>query len=61
MTCKRLFSSQSCRVFDNENPSVCIDADLNDRAIDLTSNRMDLAVRIGYLHDSTLRVGFPHF
>lgn len=38
-----------------ENPSVCINADLNDRAIDLTSNRMDMAVRIGYLHDSTLR------
>jgi len=38
-----------------ENPSVTIDADLNDRMVHLTENQIDLAVRIGNLADSTLR------
>lgn len=38
-----------------ENPSVSIDADLTDRMLNLTENRIDLAVRIGKLADSTLR------
>lgn len=38
-----------------ENPSVDIDADLTDRTLNLTENRIDLAVRIGELPDSSLR------
>lgn len=38
-----------------ENPAVSIDADLNDRPIDLVDSRVDLAVRIGNLSDSSLR------
>ncbi|MFT5045438.1 MAG: DNA-binding transcriptional LysR family regulator [Porticoccaceae bacterium] len=36
------------------NPAVNIDADLNDRAVDLINSRVDLAVRIGNLTDSSL-------
>jgi DNA-binding transcriptional LysR family regulator len=39
----------------HENPAVNIDADLNDRAVDLINSRVDLAVRIGNLTDSSLK------
>ena len=38
-----------------QHPQVRFDADLNDRAINLTENRIDIAVRIGTLTDSTLK------
>ena len=41
--------------FMHENPAVNIDADLNDRAVDLINSRVDLAVRIGNLTDSSLK------
>ncbi len=41
--------------FMQEHPQVRIDADLNDRAINLIENRIDLAIRIGTLTDSTLK------
>jgi len=41
--------------FMQDHPHVRIDADLNDRAINLIENRIDLAIRIGTLADSTLK------
>ncbi|MBX2839227.1 MAG: LysR family transcriptional regulator [Gammaproteobacteria bacterium] len=41
--------------FMTDNPRLKIDADFNDTEINITSNRIDLAIRIGYLKDSTLR------
>jgi DNA-binding transcriptional LysR family regulator len=41
--------------FITKNPAMRIDADLNDRVIDLASNHMDMALRIGHLDDTTLR------
>lgn len=41
--------------FMQEHPQVRIDADLNDRSINLIENRIDLAIRIGTLTDSTLK------
>ena len=38
-----------------QHPQVRFDADFNDRAINLSENRIDLAIRIGTLTDSTLR------
>jgi DNA-binding transcriptional LysR family regulator len=38
-----------------ENPAMRIAADLNDRVIDLATNHMDMALRIGHLHDTTLQ------
>ncbi|ASJ75292.1 LysR family transcriptional regulator [Granulosicoccus antarcticus] len=37
------------------NPDLQIDMDLNDQHRDLISNRLDLAIRIGTLHDSSLK------
>lgn len=38
-----------------QHPNIRIDADFNDRAINLTENRIDLAFRIGSLADSSLK------
>lgn len=38
-----------------QNPQVRIDADFNDRAINLLDNRIDVAIRIGNLSDSSLK------
>ena len=37
-----------------ENPSVSLQLDTTDRAIDLMSEKMDLAIRVGHLEDSSL-------
>lgn len=37
-----------------ENPSVTVQLDTTDRAIDLMAEKMDLAIRIGHLEDSSL-------
>ena len=41
--------------FLKENPALQIDLDLNDQYRDLISNRLDLAIRIGTLNDSSLK------
>lgn len=38
-----------------EHPAITIDADLNDRPVNLLDNRIDVAIRIGNLPDSSLK------
>ena len=41
--------------FMSDHPAVIITADLNDQAVNLAENRIDVAIRIGSLPDSSLR------